>query len=193
MEFVTAGESHGPQLVGIVSGIPAGLAISEQSINADLARRQSGYGRGGRQAIEHDRITVLSGIRFGTTLGTPIALAIENKDWKNWTDRMAAFGEAPANLVREVTPRPGHADLVGILKNDMEDCRNILERASARETAMRVAAAGIAKEFLAQMGVDIFSYVTSIGDAVFEEEDPFMDAPYYKTLDIETSEVRCPD
>ncbi len=193
MEFVTAGESHGPQLVGIVSGIPAGLAISEQSINADLARRQSGYGRGGRQAIEHDRITVLSGIRFGTTLGTPIALAIENKDWKNWTDRMAAFGEAPANLVREVTPRPGHADLVGILKNDMEDCRNILERASARETAMRVAAAGIAKEFLAQMGVDIFSYVTSIGDAIFEEEDPFMDAPDYKTLDIETSEVRCPD
>ena len=193
MEFVTAGESHGPQLVGIVSGAPAGLSISEQSINADLARRQSGYGRGARQAIEKDRITVLSGIRFGHTLGTPIALAIENKDWKNWTDRMAAFGDAPSDLVREVTPRPGHADLVGILKNDMDDCRNILERASARETAMRVAAAGIAKEFLAQMGVDIFSYVTSIGDAVFEEEDPFMDAPDYKTLDIETSEVRCPD
>lgn len=193
MEFVTAGESHGPQLVGIVSGIPAGLSISEQSINADLARRQSGYGRGGRQAIERDRITVLSGIRFGQTLGTPIALSIENKDWQNWTDRMAAFGEPPSNLVREVTPRPGHADLVGILKNDMDDCRNILERASARETAMRVAAAGIAKEFLAQMGVDIFSYVTSIGDAVFEESDPFMDAPDYKSLDIETSEVRCPD
>lgn len=193
MNFVTAGESHGPILSAIVSGVPAGLSISEKNINSDLARRQSGYGRGGRQAIEKDTVSVSSGIRFGSTLGTPIALSIENRDWKNWTDRMAAFADAPQNLVREVTPRPGHADLVGILKNDMDDCRNILERASARETAMRVAAAGIAREFLAEVGVEVFSYVRSIGSVVLEEEDPMMDAPDYRPLDIEMSDVRCPD
>lgn len=193
MQFVTAGESHGPALTGIVSGVPAGLSISEKNINSDLARRQSGYGRGGRQAIEKDTVTILSGVRFGQTLGTPIALQVKNKDWENWTERMAAFGSAPKDLVREVTPRPGHADLVGVLKNDMDDCRNILERASARETAIRVAAAGIAREFLAEVGVEVFSYVTSIGDAKFVEDDPMVAAPDYRPLDIEMSEVRCPD
>ena len=139
MRYLTAGESHGPCLTAIVEGVPAGLKISESQINTDLSRRQSGYGRGGRQRIERDTVEVVSGVRFGRTLGTPIALVVRNRDWENWTDRMATFGEAPSDLAREVTPRPGHADLVGALKTDTSDCRNILERASARETAARVA------------------------------------------------------
>ena len=193
MDYITAGESHGPALTAIVSGVPAGLKINEANINSDLARRQSGYGRGGRQKIERDTVQITAGIRFGKTLGSPITLAIENKDWKNWQDRMSVFGNAPENLQREVTPRPGHADLVGALKTNTEDCRDILERASARETAARVAAAGIARELLADLGVEIFSYVTSIGDVHLNEEDPLMAAPDYKPLDIEMSEVRCPD
>lgn len=193
MEYITAGESHGPQLSAIVSGVPAGLAISEKGINADLARRQSGYGRGGRQAIEKDTVQITSGVRFGMTLGSPIALTVVNRDWQNWTDRMAVFGDVPQDLVREVTPRPGHADLLGILKNDFDDCRNVLERSSARETTMRVAAAGIAREFLAEVGVEIYSYVTSIGSASIQERNPMQDALYYSPLDIEMSEVRCPD
>lgn len=193
MEYITAGESHGPQLSAIVSGVPAGLAISEKGINADLARRQSGYGRGGRQAIEKDTVQITSGVRFGMTLGSPIAFTVVNRDWQNWTDRMAVFGDVPQDLVREVTPRPGHADLLGILKNDFDDCRNVLERSSARETTMRVAAAGIAREFLAEVGVEIYSYVTSIGSASMQERNPMQDALYYSPLDIEMSEVRCPD
>lgn len=193
MEYITAGESHGPQLTAVVTGVPAGLTISEKGINADLARRQSGYGRGGRQAIEKDTIQITSGVRFGTTLGSPITLTVVNRDWQNWTDRMAVFGEAPQDLVREVTPRPGHADLLGVLKNDFDDCRNVLERSSARETTMRVAAAGIAREFLAEVGVEIYSYVTSIGGESMQETDPMQDALFYSPLDIEMSEVRCPD
>ena len=193
MEFVTAGESHGPCLTAIVSGVPAGLSISEEQINADLARRQSGYGRGGRQGIEKDKVKITSGVRFGTTLGSPIALEVANDDWRNWSERMALFDAPPKNLVREVTPRPGHADLVGALKNATDDCRNVLERSSARETAARVAAAGVAREFLAALGVEVFSYVTRIGTAVLEEDDPMRAAPDYKPLDIELSEVRCPD
>ena len=193
MQYTTAGESHGQCLTAIVTGVPAGLKISEEQINSDLARRQSGWGRGGRQSIERDTVEVTSGIRFGRTIGSPISMTIRNRDWENWTDRMAVFGDAPLDLVREVTPRPGHADLVGALKTDTDDCRNILERASARETAARVAASGIAREFLAEMGVEIISYVTSIGSARFEEDDPLMNALDYRPLDIETSPVRCPD
>jgi chorismate synthase len=180
-------------LTAIVSGVPAGLSISEEQINSDLARRQSGYGRGGRQAIETDTVRVLSGVRFGTTLGTPITLQVANRDWENWTDRMAVFGDAPVNLTREVTPRPGHADLVGAMKRDRDDCRDILERSSARETAARVAAAGIAREFLAAVGVEVSSYVTRIGDAAWEEDEPFTRCADYTPLQIETGEVRCPD
>ena len=193
MHYVTAGESHGPALTAIVSGVPAGLKVSKSQIDSDLARRQSGYGRGGRQAIERDTAEVLSGVRFGVTIGSPVTIQVKNRDWESWTERMAPFGEPSADLVREVTPRPGHADLVGALKTNTEDCRNILERASARETAARVAAAGIAREFLAELGVEVFSYVVSIGDAAMREEDPMRAAPDYKPLDIETSEVRCPD
>lgn len=193
MRYMTAGESHGPALTAIVDGVPAGLKISEEQINSDLARRQSGYGRGGRQLIERDTVAITSGVRFGRTIGSPITLVVANQDWENWTDRMAVFGEAPSALVREVTPRPGHADLVGALKTNTDDCRNILERASARETAARVAAAGVAREFLADLGVEVFSYVTSIGSVSLEEDEPLLMAPDYKPLDIELSEVRCPD
>jgi chorismate synthase len=193
MQYITAGESHGPQLTAIVSGVPAGLSVSEKNINSDLARRQSGYGRGGRQKIETDTVRIASGIRFGRTLGTPITLIVKNNDWENWTDRMAIMGTKPADLVREVTPRPGHADLVGALKTNTDDCRDILERASARETAARVAAAGIAREFLAELGVEVFSYVTGIGGVRMVEDDPMMQAHTYSAMDIEFSEVRCPD
>ena len=193
MEYVSAGESHGPALTAIVTGVPAGLSISEKNINSDLARRQGGYGRGGRQKIEKDRVQVLSGVRFGKTLGSPVCLSIKNDDWENWTDRMAVFGDAPADLVREVTPRPGHADLLGVLKNDQTDCRNILERSSARETAIRVAASGIAREFLAEVGVEVYSYVVSSGGVGMIEEDPMRDAADYRPLAIEMSELRCPD
>ena len=193
MRYTTAGESHGPQLTAIVEGVPAGLRVSEASINTDLARRQSGYGRGGRQLIEKDVVRITSGVRFGRTIGSPIALVVENNDWQNWTDRMAAFGDEPDDLQREVTPRPGHADLVGALKIDSDDCRDVLERASARETAARVAAAGIAREFLADLGVEIYSYVTSIGSARLRETNPLVAAADYKPLEIEMSDVRCPN
>ena len=193
MEYVSAGESHGPALTAIVTGVPAGLSISEKNINSDLARRQGGYGRGGRQKIEKDRVQVLSGVRFGKTLGSPVCLSIKNDDWENWTDRMAVFGDEPTDFVREVTPRPGHADLLGVLKNDQTDCRNILERSSARETAIRVAASGIAREFLAEVRVEVYSYVVSIGGVGMIEEDPMRDAADYRPLAIEMSELRCPD
>ena len=143
-------------------------------------------------AIERDTVRVTGGVRFGRTLGSPIALEVANRDWENWTDRMAAFGEAPRDLVREVTPRPGHADLVGALRTNTDDCRNILERASARETAARVAAAGVAREFLAALGVEVMSYVVSVGDAAMPEET-MADAAEHKPLDIELSEMLCPD
>lgn len=193
MQYVTAGESHGPCLSAIVSDVPAGIKISEASLNADMARRQAGYGRGGRQLIEKDTVRITGGVRFGKTLGSPVGMMVENRDWQNWTDRMSVFGAAPADLVREVTPRPGHADLLGIMKTNSDDCRDILERASARETAARVAASGIPREFLAEMGVEILSYVTSIGSASMKQDDPFTQGVPYKPLDIESSPVRCPD
>ena len=165
MEFVTAGESHGPALTAIVSGMPAGVHVDEAALNADLARRQGGYGRGGRQHIERDTVRVTSGVRFSTTLGTPIGLEVANADHANWAGRMDVFGARPDNLVREVHPRPGHADLVGMLKMGSDDARNILERSSARETAARVAAGGLARALLAELGVQVRSFVKRIGPA----------------------------
>lgn len=191
MQYVTAGESHGPELTAIVSGVPAGLSISEEAINSDLARRQSGYGRGGRQTIERDAVQVTSGVRFGATTGAPVCLKVRNRDWDNWGRRMAAFGMPPDDLKREVAPRPGHADLVGVLRTNSEDCRDILERSSARETAARVAAAGIAREFLAELGVEVFSYVVSIGSARMPE-DALVDAASVNAMDVEFSDTRCP-
>ena len=187
MEFVTAGESHGPALTAIVTGTPAGVSIDIDAINHDLARRQGGYGRGGRQKIEHDTANILSGVRFSKTLGTPITLQVVNDDFANWTDRMAVDGDAPADLKRETCPRPGHADLVGMLKIASDDARDILERSSARETAARVAAGGIAKALLAELGVEVYSYVRRIGSVELPKDVPVERAA------IDVSECRCPD
>ena len=187
MQFVTAGESHGPALTAIVTGVPAGIAIDIDAINADLARRQGGYGRGGRQKIETDTAQILSGVRFSQTLGTPVTLQVVNDDHANWTDRMATVGEAPLDLKRETCPRPGHADLVGMMKIGSDDARDILERSSARETAARVAAGGIAKALLTELGVEIYSYVRRIGDVSMPQ------GVVFDRSAIEASEVRCPD
>jgi chorismate synthase len=170
LRFLTAGESHGQALVAIVEGMPAGLAIDFDAITHELRRRQTGYGRGRRMAIESDRAQPLSGIRHGCTLGSPIALLIPNKDWENWQRTMAVEGEpgmdVPGNDRPVVTrPRPGHADLAGVVKYGHQDIRNILERASARETAARVAVGAIARQLLAQVGAEIVSHVASIGSA----------------------------
>ena len=166
--FNTAGESHGRALVAIVEGLPAGLAVDVELIDRDLERRQWGYGRGGRMKIERDRVEVLSGVRHGITLGSPVALQIENKDWKNWLDVMAAEAraqeEVPEEKMRRVRrPRPGHADLAGGLKYGARDLREILERASARETAARVACGALARQLLAPFGVEIRSHVAQLG------------------------------
>ena len=168
---MTAGESHGPSLTAILEGIPAGLSLKLENINRDLARRQKGYGRGGRMKIETDTVRILSGVRFGETIGSPITLSVENRDWQNWQERMAAFGEAHGEKV--TAARPGHADLTGVRKYAREDIRDILERASARETAMRVAVGAVAKELLFALGVTVESAVLDIGgvaaDAVKRE------------------------
>jgi len=159
---MTAGESHGPRLVAMVEGIPAGLPLLAADIDEDLARRQRGYGRGGRMKIETDRVEIQGGVRDGATLGSPIALAIENRDHQNWLDRMAPspLPSPPEPLTR---PRPGHADLAGGLKYDRKDLRDVLERASARETAARTAVGAVAKKLLAAIGVDVFAHVVAIG------------------------------
>jgi chorismate synthase len=161
IRFLTAGESHGQGLVGIIEGIPAGLKISEDDIFKQLQRRQRGHGRGGRMKIETDRAKILSGVRFGVTLGSPIALLLENKDWKNWQDKMAVE-ETQAPVKPITVPRPGHADFAGAIKYGHEDIRNVLERASARETAMRVALGSIAKNFLDEFAIKIVSHVLQI-------------------------------
>ena len=161
LRFLTAGESHGPSLTAILEGIPAGLSLKLENINRDLVRRQQGYGRGGRMKIETDTVRILSGVRFGETLGSPITLSVENRDWQNWQERMAAFGEAHGEKV--TAARPGHADLTGVRKYAREDIRDILERASARETAMRVAVGAVAKELLFALGVTVESAVLDIG------------------------------
>lgn len=169
LRFLTAGESHGQALVVIVEGVPAGLPISEDAISADLARRQLGYGRGRRMAIERDRAEILSGVRHGDTLGSPIALLIRNRDWTNWQHTMSVGppGEDLPGARRPPVsrPRPGHADLAGGLKYDRADLRDVLERASARETAARVAAGAVARALLSRFSVEVGSHVTRIGDA----------------------------
>lgn len=163
LKYLTAGESHGPCLIAVMEGLPANLRVEEERINAFLARRQEGYGRGGRMGIERDRVRFLSGIRFGKTIGAPITLQIENRDWRNWEQVMSCrevdFRED--NLVR--FPRPGHADLNGVIKYRQRDVRNILERSSARETAARVALGGVCRSFLEALGIETVSYVVEIG------------------------------
>lgn len=161
LRFMTAGESHGPCLTAILEGLPAGLKLDLEAINRDLARRQQGYGRGGRMKIEKDKVEIVSGVRFGETLGGPVTLQVVNKDFANWTDRMAVFGEPAGPKV--TAARPGHADLTGVKKYDRKDVRDILERSSARETTMRVAVGAVCKGFLRALGISIVSQVTNIG------------------------------
>ncbi|RMD59160.1 MAG: chorismate synthase, partial [Nitrospirae bacterium] len=169
LRFNTAGESHGRAIVGIVEGIPAGLAISPEDINRDLKRRQKGYGRGGRMKIEADIAEILSGVRWGSTMGSPITILIKNKDWENWKRGMSIYAEDKNSIPAVTRPRAGHADLAGALKYNQKDIRNILERSSARETAMRVALGGVAKRFLSDFGIKIGSYVLQIGKVKVEK------------------------
>jgi len=191
LKFLTAGESHGKGLSGILEGFPAGVPLSENLIARDLARRQMGHGRGGRMAIEKDHAEITSGLRHGYTLGSPIALWIQNRDWENWKqDKMSH--EAPLNPVPEVTlPRPGHADLAGVQKFGFSDIRNVLERSSARETAMRVALGAVCRTFLSEVGVEIFSHVIQIGPIKATAKPDQLHKDTNKAADA--SDVRCLD
>jgi chorismate synthase len=170
LRWMTAGESHGPRLVAIVEGIPSGLRLLAEDIDADLARRQRGYGRGGRMKIETDRVEFGGGVRNGETLGSPIAMTITNKDHQSWLDRMGA-APLPATPEPLTRPRPGHADLAGGMKYDRHDLRDVLERASARETAARTAVGAVAKRLLAEVGIDVFGHVVAIGPVQAERPE----------------------
>jgi chorismate synthase len=192
LRFLTAGESHGPALTVIVEGLPAGLPVDRKTIDADLRRRQGGYGRGGRMKIETDLVEVLSGVRHGKTLGSPVALLVRNKDFENWKDVMSPEPLPPDTPPRRVLkyPRPGHADLAGALKYLTDDLRNVLERASARETAMRVAAGALARCLLTAIGIEIRSHVVRIGSAGLPAGPPL---PWESLEKVEESAVRCVD
>ena len=192
--FLTAGESHGPCLTMIVEGIPAGMPFDAEVINAQLRRRQGGYGRGGRMKIERDQVDVLSGVRHGHTMGAPITLRIENRDWVNWQERMSATPvEAEIEPVTRV--RPGHADLTGALKYGHDDVREVIERSSSRETAARVAVGGVCRQLLAQFSVTIHSHVLSVAEVGYPAEqlpDPgAADADFWRR--VEASEMYCAD
>ena len=218
LRFLTAGESHGKALNGILDGIPSGLQISAKNINTDLSRRQKGHGRGGRMKIESDTVRILSGVRWGRTLGSPISLLIENKDWKNWAEimstepppnnRRASRTQSPeieksklltlnSKLQAVTCPRPGHADLAGVLKYDHKDARNILERSSARETAMKVALGAVARRFLDDFGIKVMSIVTEIGSIEAHSSKLIVHSSEKKLIEAfkmaERSAVRCPD
>jgi chorismate synthase len=188
--MITAGESHGPGLTCVVEGLPAGLQISSEDLNADMARRQLGHGRGGRMKIERDTAEVTGGVRHGLTLGGPIAIQIENRDYANWQERMSPW--PVEGQVEEVhLPRPGHADLVGTQKFKQTDVRNILERASARETAARVAGGGLCKAFLQRLGVSVFSHVVQIASVRAPERERPLTPEDFASVD--SSPVRCLD
>ncbi len=189
LRYLNGGESHGKYLLAILEGVPAGLPLRSDHVNQDLARRQKGYGRGGRMRVEEDRVEFACGVRKGITLGNPIGLMIANKDWENWREVMAVDpGPVPPEKV-VTRPRPGHADLVGAIKYGHRDIRNVLEKASARETAIRVAVGGVAKAILAQFGMRVVSYTTEIGGIAAKRCDDPLEA--YERA--EASDVRSPD
>ncbi|AGB40500.1 chorismate synthase [Halobacteroides halobius DSM 5150] len=205
MRYLTAGESHGEAITGILEGVPANLEINPKDINRELTRRQGGYGRGGRMKIENDLIDILSGIRGGKTLGSPITLQIKNDDWENWREVLAPFGDCgydqdevkikKEDKIKRVEPkvtkpRPGHADLAGALKYNQDDLRNILERASARETAIRVAIGAIAKVLLKELGIEVTSHVIQLGSVALEGYQTDFDKIKTKSAQ---SQVRCVD
>src|ERR1700689_1882883 len=170
LRFETAGESHGECLVATLTGLPAGVPVSITAIDRELWRRQQGFGRGGRMKIETDRAHIVSGVRHSKTIGSPIAILIENKDWKNWTEALPVEDtEGSEDKMKPVSrPRPGHADLAGAIKYNFQDARYILERASARETTARVAVGALAKAFLKELGIGVLSHVIQVGDAKLE-------------------------
>ncbi|MGB4617667.1 MAG: chorismate synthase, partial [Dethiobacteria bacterium] len=190
MRYLGGGESHGPSLTAIVEGLPAGLELSAEQINRHLARRQRGFGRGERMKLEQDRVRFLSGLRFNRTLGSPLTLQICNRDWENWSRVMAPEGERPAEAAALTCPRPGHADLAGAMKYGERDLRPILERASARETALRVAVGSVARVLLEHFGFAFYSRVLSIGPVKAAEEDEGWIDRYRQ---VEDSPVRCSD
>ena len=191
IRFLTAGESHGKALIGIIEGVPAGLSIESNYINKQLARRQKGYGRGGRMKIETDQVKILSGVRNGKTMGSPISLMIENLDWKNWKDIMSA--ESSSQSEKVTLPRPGHADLAGLNKYDFDDIRDVIERSSARETTMRVALSCICRKLLEDLGISLCSHVTAIQN--IDSSFKFDNSKNLDDLnrDADSSPVRCLD
>ena len=206
LRYITAGESHGKALSGILEGIPSGLLLSSEDIDRDLQRRQGGYGRGGRMKIESDHAEIISGVRWGKTIGSPVTVLVENRDFKNWSEGMSSDPAFEGSIPPVTKPRPGHADLTGAIKYDHHDVRNILERSSARETAMRVALGAIAKKFLSEFNINIGSFVVQIGNITIQDsrlsESP--GATKSKTQNsgkeflarfekAEKSPVRCPD
>lgn len=192
LRFLTAGESHGPGLTAVLEGMPAGLEINAEDVNYDLLRRQGGYGRGGRMKIEKDLVDFRSGIRWGETMGSPITLWIQNDDAPNWAGKMSPRAEDRDPSIIISRPRPGHADLVGVLKYDREDIRDILERSSARETTARVAVGGVCRKFLKAFGVDILSHVVRLGEVTAPTVSVDVDLEEMRKA-VEASPVRCAD
>jgi chorismate synthase len=189
IRFTTSGESHGPGLTAIVEGLPAGLPLNQEDLDRDLARRQLGHGRGGRMKIESDRADVVSGVRHGTTLGSPVTIRIQNRDYANWEERMNPW-PVDTEVAEVHLPRPGHADLAGVQKYGFTDVRNVLERASARETAARVACGALAKSFLADFGVQVLSHVVQIGSVRAPATDSLGPDDF---TEVDESPVRCLD
>jgi chorismate synthase len=173
LRYFTAGESHGEALSAFLSGVPAGLRIEQAALDRELWRRQQGYGRGGRMKIERDTAHILSGVRHGMTIGSPISIQLENRDWKNWQEALPVVAGDPALHKRVASPRPGHADLAGALKYNFAEARYVLERASARESAARVAVGAIAKAFLRELGIEVLSHVVAVGNVALQKEVPW--------------------
>src|SRR5438132_12013862 len=171
LRYFTAGESHGEALVAFLAGLPAGLQIDQEFIDHELWRRQQGFGRGGRMKIEKDTAHIVSGVRHGKTIGSPIAILLENKDWKNWQDVLPVEAGDPAKHKGVAAPRPGHADLAGALKYNFPEARYVLERASARESAARVAFGALAKLFLRELGIEVLSHVIAVGAATIGDKE----------------------
>lgn len=192
LRYLTAGESHGRGLVGILEGMPSNVPISKEFIDHHLARRQRGFGRGGRQLIEKDEVDVIAGLRFGKTLGSPIALVVWNRDWDNWGERMDVW-QAPENPKPVTVPRPGHADFAGALKYRQTDIRNVLERASARETAVRVALGSVARQFLEHLGIVIASHVVRIHEVESKFNLLQTEDLHAANQRVDESSVRCLD
>ncbi len=190
VRFLTGGESHGPCLTGIIEGLPAGLELDSEALNKQLERRQKGYGRGGRMAIEKDRVEFRSGLRFNYTIGSPLTLQIKNRDWDNWHNTMALEGKPPANLEAVTRPRPGHADLAGGLKYSHRDLRHVLERSSARETAMRVAVGTVGRVLVEKFGLQFYSHVAGIGTVTSTVSPGDLPA---LAEQVERSPMRCAD